>query len=55
MLVLSLAESDSALLLPAGSLNPEDVVEIFNLRLQLGVDFEFADEDILELPTELGG
>lgn len=50
LLVLSLTESDSAL--AAASLQPSDVAQIFNLRFQEELEFEFADEDMLEVPIE---
>ena len=34
---------------------PSDVFQIFNLRYQEKLEFKFTDEDLVEIPTELGG
>lgn len=55
---LSAADSDSALVATswvAGSLQPSGVFKIFNLHYQEELEFEFTDEDLVEIPTELGG
>ncbi|MCJ1348020.1 hypothetical protein MMC31_006250 [Peltigera leucophlebia] len=51
--VKSLQESVNLPSLPAGSLEPSDVFQIFNLRYQEQLEFEFTDEDLVEIPIEL--
>ena len=44
---LSVVDSDSALVVTS------DVFQIFNLRNQERLEFEFTDEDLVEIPIEL--
>lgn len=38
---------------PAGSLTPNEVLQIFNLRLQEDKSYEFDDKELFNVPAEL--